>query len=168
MGQSLRPAQARRSPRASRAGCPGPAHGPTPGQELLPTGVFRDQAPPRAQPEPGSRRPPGRRVLNRTKRRYGCASGHSVQARPRSRSSYESPLAPSMRRRSDEIPALPAVRTARPPATKLAFSILPFVTLTLSASSESLAVSRSRSDWLFLLKNRILSRRPFTACETLS
>jgi len=58
---------------------------------------------------------------------------------------HESPLAPSVRRRSDEIPALPAVRTARPPATKPAFSILPLVMLPLSESSESLPVSRSRS-----------------------
>ena len=68
----------------------------------------------------------------------------------------ESALAPSVRRRSDEMPALPAVRTARPPATKPALSIVPFDTLPLNASSESLAVSRSRSGSLFLLKNRII------------
>jgi hypothetical protein len=53
------------------------------------------------------------------------------------------------------------VRPARPPATKPVFMILPLFEPPLSASSESLTVSASRSSSLFLLKSLILHHPPF-------
>jgi hypothetical protein len=81
-------------------------------------------------------------------------SGHQNDHHPELQ---ESSLAPSLRRRSEEMAALPAVRPARPPAIKPPLMALLFVKAPPSASSEALTVSRTRSDWLFLLRNLILS-----------
>jgi len=59
----------------------------------------------------------------------GCEEGHA-------RELHESSLAPSVRRRSEEMPALPAARPARPPAIKPAFRPLPSGNPALSALPE--------------------------------
>ena len=56
------------------------------------------------------------------------------------------------------MPALPAVRTATPPAIKLAFKTFPFVKPPRSESKELLATSKSLSRSLFFLKGLTLSR----------
>src|SRR5215207_3024553 len=78
---------------------------------------------------------------------------------------HESSLVPSRWRRSEEMPALAAVRPARPPAAiKAAFSVLPeptsgsFDLIPLGKSSESSTVSSSPCSLVFLLKGRMLGR----------
>src|SRR4051812_31589502 len=85
---------------------------------------------------------------------------------------HESSLAPSKRRRSEEMPALPAVRPATPPAIRPALRALSLGSASLSAlpeptplaatspvmlSSESLTVSRTRSSRFLRLKSLISS-----------
>jgi hypothetical protein len=87
---------------------------------------------------------------------------------------HESSPAPSLCCLSEEIPALPAVRPARPPtAIKPAFSALPGLppgrsNLSPSGTSKvSLTESRSRCSGVFLLSIRISGLPPFSAwCET--
>src|SRR3954471_2411381 len=82
---------------------------------------------------------------------------------------HESSVAPSKRRRSEEMPALPAVSPATPPAIRPALRALSLGSASLSAlpeptppatpSSDSLTVSRRRSNLLLRLKSFISSPR---------